>query len=205
MRPAVHRRRSVRLRGYDYAHPGAYFITICTHHREPILGRILDQVVHLTPMGEIACSEWMRTQAIRPRITVDAFVIMPDHLHGILVITDADDMGGRGTPRRAPTTATPHAPPATPHAPLATPHARTASDMTPTERFGHPTSDSVPTIVRSFKATTTKQINRSRGTPGAPVWQRGYYEHVIRSDAELEQVRKYIRANPARLHRSSSR
>jgi len=94
---------------------------------------------------------------------LDASMIMPNHLHGIVVITD-----GRGTARRA-----------------------------PTERFGKPVADSIPTIMRAFKSASTKYINEIRRTPGAPVWQRNYYEHVIRNDEELKAIRQYILNNHA--------
>jgi REP element-mobilizing transposase RayT len=112
--PRAHRRRSIRLPGYDYTRAGAYFITLCTHHHEGLLGDIVNGIVRLNPMGEIALDEWARTEQMRPRVTIDAFVVMPDHLHGILVIEagrsdtppGADTTCGyrsRGTLQRAPT------------------------------------------------------------------------------------------------------
>ncbi|MBN2099560.1 MAG: transposase [Dehalococcoidia bacterium] len=97
---------------------------------------------------------------------LDAFTIMPNHLHGIVVIHEQC----RGTLQRAPTQ---------------------------TERFARPTSNSIPTIVRLFKSATTTRINVLRGAPGMPVWQRGYYEHVVRNEQELTAIRQYIQANPA--------
>ena len=97
---------------------------------------------------------------------LDEFVVMPNHVHGILVIAD----NRRGTACRAPTTV---------------------------ERFGRPVTGSLPTIVRSFKSVSTKRINKVRNTPGIPVWQRNYYEHVIRSEKELDRIRQYIAHNPA--------
>ncbi len=69
-----------------------------------------------------------------------------------------------------------------------------------TERFGKPVSGSLPTIVRAFKRAATKRINHLRGTPGLPVWQRNYYEHIIRDDAGLNRIREYIVYNPQRWH-----
>lgn len=98
---------------------------------------------------------------------LDAFVVMPNHVHGIIALADHD---GRGTSQRGPTI----------------------------ERFGKPTSDSIPTILRLFKSATTKRINEMRDTPGLPVWQRNYYEHIIRNESSLDRIRQYIFDNPAR-------
>jgi REP element-mobilizing transposase RayT len=163
--PDKHHRRSVRLRGYDYSSMGAYFITLCVHNQNCLLGEIADGIMQLSPLGAIVRSEWITTGQIRPRIQVDVFVVMPNHFHGILVI----DNDCRGTLQRAPTV----------------------------EQFGHPTSDSIPTIVRLYKSVTTKRINLLRETPGAAFWQRNYYEHIIRDDAELGRIREYIEANPS--------
>ncbi len=169
--PSRHHRRSIRLPGYDYTRAGAYFITIVTHDRACLFGDVVDGDMRLNESGEIAHAEWRRTAAIRPRVVVDAFVVMPNHLHGIVILTD--DGGRRGTLQRAPTQCAPA-----------------------TERFGQPTPGSIPTIVRLFKSATTKRINDMRGTPGLPVWQRNYYEHIIRDDESLRRIRQYIRDNP---------
>jgi putative transposase len=167
----IHHRRSIRLRHFDYSQTGAYFVTICTWKRECVFGDISDghagvqsSVPLLNGYGEIVKSEWMKTAEIRTNVELDEFVVMPNHIHGILIIND----DGRGTLQRAPTY----------------------------ERFGKPVSNSLPTIVRLFKSTTTKQINKIRNTPGRPVWQRNYYERIIRDDDELYRVRQYTRENP---------
>ena len=128
----------------------------------------------LSESGKIVQSEWMHTPEIRPNIRLDMYVIMPNHIHGIIVIT------GRGTKHRAPTG----------HISM------TKQNTTNYESFGKPTSNSIPTIVRSFKAVTTKQINQLRNTPGLAVWQRSYYEHIIRDENDLNQIRDYIQNNP---------
>ncbi len=161
-----HHRRSIRLKGYDYAQAGAYFVTICTQDRECLFGDIVEGTMWLNDAGQMVEDEWSRTSAVRPNVQLDAFVVMPNHIHGIICI--ADD--GRGTARRAPTV----------------------------ERFGHPVRGSLPTIVRAFKSATTKHVNEMRQTPGVPVWQRNYYEHVIRDEYELDHIREYIVGNPAR-------
>ncbi len=158
-----HHRRSVRLKGYDYAQPGAYFVTVCTRDRECLFGEIVDGEVLLNLVGVAVRDEWLRTAQLRDNVALDAFVIMPNHFHGIVVITE-----GRGTARRA-----------------------------PTEQFGRPVAHSIPTIMRAFKSATTKRTNEIRNNPGTPVWQRNYYEHVIRNETELNAIRQYILGNPA--------
>ena len=144
---------------------GAYFSTICAYWRRCVFGEILDGTMVLSRWGQIASVQWIRTEQMRAGVTVDEFVVMPNHLHGIVFI-DAR----RGTLLRAP--------------------------VGKREAFGKPVSNSVPTIVRGYKATVTKQINELRGMPGLPVWQRNYYEHVIRNEEELGNIRQYICDNP---------
>ena len=171
--PDIHNRRSIRLKHYDYTQPGGYYITMVIQDRTCILGEITNGEMILSESGKIVQSEWMHTPEIRPNIRLDMYVIMPNHIHGIIVIT------GRGTKHRAPTP---------------TMKQNTAQY----ESFGKPVSNSIPTIVRSFKAIATKQINQLRNTPGLAVWQRNYYEHIIRDDNELNHIREYIQNNPLR-------
>ena len=163
-----HRRQSIRLKEYDYCQPGAYFITICAHNSANIFGHCENGEIRLNGFGEIVRGEWLRTQALRLNAVMDEYVIMPNHIHGILVILE----GCRGTLQRAPTV----------------------------EQFSKPVSNSIPTIIRLFKSTTTKQINKVRQTPGLPVWQRNYYEHVIRNEDKLNKIRQYIQFNPLKWH-----
>jgi len=156
-----YRIESVRLPGYDYSQPGAYFITIVTHNRQCLFGNIVDGEMIRNEFGELVKTEWSKTALIRPNIVIDAFVVMPNHLHGILIITGSESGNG-----------------------------------TTIEQFGKPTKNSIPTIVRLFKSTTTKQINQLRQTPMQPLWQRNYHEHVIRNDTELTRIRQYIINNP---------
>lgn len=157
-------RRSIRLKTYDYTQAGAYFVTVCTQDRACLFGDVVDGEMRLHVAGQIVHDEWTRSANMRPRITLDTFAVMPNHIHGIIVLRDS-----LGTLQRAPTT----------------------------ERFGRPTSDSIPTIIRLFKSVTTKRINELRSTPAAPVWQRNYHEHIIRNEESLTRIRQYIADNPA--------
>jgi len=175
----IHNRRSIRLKGYDYSSGGAYFITVCTQGRECLFGQIADGEMRMNDEGRIVAEEWLNTGQIRDNVQLDEWVVMPNHFHGIVVI--ADDRRGtanirRGTARRAPT---------------AMHHSTTV------EQFGKPVSGSIPTIIRSFKSAATKRINELRQMPGAKLWQRNYYEHIIRRDDEMNKIREYILNNPA--------
>ena len=162
------RRRSIRLQGYDYSRPGAYFITICTHNREFLFGTIVDGEMVLNQYGKIVADEWMKTPKIRREIKLDEWVVMPNHFHGIVWIR-------RGTARRAPT------------------NTRRAPTV---EQFGKPVAGSLSTIVQAFKSAVTKHINQLRNTPGMKLWQRNYWEHIIRNDDELNRIRQYVIDNP---------
>jgi putative transposase len=180
--PAKHHRRSIRLKGYDYSQAGAYFITIVTQGRACLFGDVVGGEMRLSTWGAIAREEWFRTAKIRPYVRLhDAeFVVMPNHVHGIIWIVDDDDDVVGARRRRAPTGR---------RAPLSD------HDVT-VERFGAPVCGSIPTIVRAFKSATTKRVNALRNTPGAPVWQRNYYEHIIRNEESLNRIRDYIANNP---------
>lgn len=169
-------RRSIRLPGYDYTQPGGYYITIVTYDRENLFGDIRDGEMVYNEFGEILRDEWQKTASLRPYVELDAFCVMPNHFHGIIMINDDYC---RGTARRAPTE-------------IITP----TETYAPTEQFGKPINYSIPTIVRAYKSAVTKRINELRNTPAAPVWQRNYYEHIIRNDIELTHIRNYIQNNP---------
>jgi putative transposase len=160
-------RRSIRLSGYDYASEGGYFITIVTYNRICQFGTIKNEVMTLSDFGRIVQNEWFRTAKIRSNIELfeEEFVVMPNHIHGIIWI---NDFTGRGSLQRTPTV----------------------------EQFQKPVTNSIPTIIRLFKSTTTKQINILRRTPSKPVWQRNYYEHIIRSERDYENIANYIDSNP---------
>jgi REP element-mobilizing transposase RayT len=155
--PERHHRRAMRIAGYDYAQPGWYFVTLCTQPREPLFGTLTQGKMQLSPAGDIVLDEWLLTDMVRNNVILDEFFIMPDHLHGIIVLTTAD-------PDRAPS-------------------------------VGRVGRGSLGSIIAQFKGQTTKQINALRGSPGAPVWQSSYYDHVIRDERDLERIRTYIANN----------
>ena len=177
-----HHRRSIRLQGFDYTQPGAYFITTVTRERACLFGQVIDGEMRLNDAGEIARQCWLDIPNHFSNAQLDEFVIMPNHVHGVIVLVESSDMTYNVGARHA--------------VPLPNDAASLPRDLSKCEKFGSPISGSIPTIVRSYKSAVTKQINECHGTPGAPVWQRGYYEHIIRSDESLNHIRKYIMNNP---------
>jgi putative transposase len=157
------RRHSLRLKDYDYAAPGAYFVTICAKDRLPLFGDVIEGDMRLTDYGRIVDQEWQISAKIRREITLDAFVVMPNHIHGIIFIDESDVGATGGSPVRS-----------------------------------GPSRSSLALFVSGFKSATTKRINDLRESPGVPVWQRNYYEHVIRNERSLHRIREYIANNPTR-------
>ncbi|MDR2907260.1 MAG: transposase, partial [Bacteroidales bacterium] len=94
--PNLHHRRSVRLRRYDYSQAGLYFVTICTQDRKCLFGEIINGQVRLNEYGQMAYDEWLKTPTIRPNVQLGEFVVMPDHIHGIIAITENIGFHGRG-------------------------------------------------------------------------------------------------------------
>ena len=166
--PEKHHRHSIRLKYWDYSRTGAYFVTIVTYGRELLFGQVVDGEIRLTQFGEIARVEWKASADIRDEIRLDVFVVMPNHIHGIVWIEGDDAIGAVGAHGRAPLRRSLWRPPR-----------------------------SLGSFVAGYKAAVAKRINAIRGTPGMPVWQRNYYEHIIRNERELEAIRRYILENPA--------
>jgi REP element-mobilizing transposase RayT len=185
--PLRHRRRSIRLKGYDYTQPGAYFVTVCTQDRACLLGEVVDDQMRLNDIGRIVLEEWFRSSKIRKEIELcsDEFVVMPNHIHGIVWIVKHDDAGtiNAGMSDVG----------ATGRSPLQTPGGRSSQ-----HRPCGPTPRSLASFVAGFKSVATKRINEYRGTPVAVVWQRGFYEHIIRNEESLNRIRQYILDNPMR-------
>jgi putative transposase len=161
-------RQSTRLPGYDYSQEGAYFVTICTDKHQLLFGNVSNGVMLLNPYGEIAQTCWMEITQHFSNVELSAFVIMPNHLHGILVTKDIFWNKELSHP------------------------------INLSEIFGKPVSTSLPTIIRSYKSAVTRLINMRPGTKISTIWQRGYYEHVIRSEDDMFQIGQYILGNPAK-------
>jgi putative transposase len=148
----VFARKRLRLRGFDYSSDGYYLITVCTHDRQCTLGRIDGELVVRSAVGAIVARQIEFLPERLPGVGVDVFVVMPNHVHVIIVLRDT--------------------------------RARQASPLR--------------TTVAAFKSGSTREINLLRGTPGATVWQRGYRDHIVREEADLQRVREYVETNPTR-------
>lgn len=181
--PEIHHRRSIRLRGYDYAVEGAYFITICTFQRESLLGQVTGGEMMLNESGRAVQEVWEGLPAHFSQVFLDAFVIMPNHLHGIIVLNGPAEPGV-GAGLRPAQDSTAHG------------SAVGRSETCPYGSGGGETRVPVAEIVRALKSFSARRINQIRDNPGVPVWQRNYYERVIRDEAEMERARRYILENP---------
>jgi len=169
------RRRSIRLKGYDYSKAGAYFVTICTQNKECLLGEIVDGKMILNDVGEFAKKCWNDIPLHFPHVKLDIYCIMPNHIHGIINISDS--AGG----------------------------AKNLSPLLqPDKNKPIGTSKTIGSIVRGFKIGVTKWIRNQ--LPGKKLWQRNYYEHIIRNENDFNRIYEYIENNPLKwelkLHNS---
>ncbi len=199
---------SARMRDWDYTSEGYYFVTICVKNRLPSLAKIMDDDVLLSPIGEIIAEEWEKTAQIRKKVKLDAWVIMPDHVHGIIRIIHPDpiipetprretvEMPRRETvetPRRE-TVETPR------RETIETPRRETVE--TPRRGVSTPNaaayvawkSDSLGSIIGQFKSKSTKRIRGAGYCDFA--WQARFYDHIVRDHDDLERIRRYIQENP---------
>ena len=151
--PDRQHRRSIRFRKYDYSRAGFYYFTGCIEGRECLLGRVSGSEVLLSPHGRTVADAWADLPKHYPHARLDAFVVMPNHVHGVIELIPLEPAASRR----------------------------------------HPFSE----ILRAFKTFSARRINRRRGTPGAHVWQRDFFERIVRDQAELEAIRRYIAQNPA--------
>ncbi|GHT91575.1 hypothetical protein FACS1894116_00350 [Betaproteobacteria bacterium] len=149
-----HRRRSIRLQNYDYAQAGAYFVTLCVHDRACRFGNLVNGEMQRSEAGQIVAATWDWLALQYSPVELDAWVMMPNHVHGIIVI--GDHLKSECIAKRKPLSG----------------------------------------LVGAFKTVSTKRINELRQTPGEKLWQRNYWEHVIRNEAELTHIREYIQNNP---------
>ena len=179
--PERHHRRSIRLADYDYRQNGAYYVTVCTHERECLFGEIdAEGAMRLNEWGEIVQEEWERTEIVRANVSLDAFVVMPNHVHGILVIMGVDGPGARAQEGD---------PPGRPY---------TSSTRGEYQHPTGPMAGSLGALLGQFKSITSKRINALRATPGWTIWQRNYFERIIPDEHKLNNARRYIENNLAR-------
>jgi putative transposase len=165
-----HHRKSIRLQGYDYSQAGAYFVTIVTYQRDCIFGEIKNSEMILNDLGKIADECWRAIPEHFPFVELGAHIIMPNHAHGVIVINNNEPTSGVGaTHWVAPTTII--------------------------TRPAGPKRGSLGAIIGSFKMVVTRRIQREHNATG--IWQRNYYEHIIRNEREMDDIWRYIESNPA--------
>jgi putative transposase len=169
-----HERRSIRLKEDDYSQPGAYFVTMVTHHRKCIFGEVVNGVMRLNNFGIIAKTEWFRTSLLRANVQMhpNEFIVMPNHIHGIIWIVETDYKQSKGAATLRPY--------------------YESNNIHKINVFPH----SLGAIIRAYKSAVTYHINSLRESPGKPIWQRNYYEHIIRHQADLKNCCNYIQTNP---------
>ena len=166
--PDKHHRRSIRLKGYDYRQAGAYFVTICTKNRACWFGAVADGEMQLNDAGRAAQASWDELPIRFPNLRLDVFVVMPNHIHGIIIVGAQFIAPGNSSPSRSDGAR------------------QGAMNRAPT----------LGEIVRTFKAVSTRVIRQTIIPDFA--WQRNYYEHVIRDEDSLNRIRQYILDNAGR-------
>ena len=168
-------RKSPRLKDYDYTQEGAYYVTICTHKRYLWFGNITENTIKLSPQGQIAYDRWLHIPHHHPHVDLDMFVVMPNHIHGIIVITK---------------------PPLTDAIIKSTDDAGIVPTQSPKKRTL--VAGSLSAVIGSYKSGVTRRIREQQGDLDDTLWQKSFYEHIIRNDDDLNRIRKYILHNPAK-------
>ncbi|MFA6522170.1 MAG: transposase [Patescibacteria group bacterium] len=167
-------RRPIRLPAYDYSRPATYFITFNTRYFEEIFGTIENNKMQLNDFGKIIEKYWIALPNHFPYLRLDTYIIMPNHLHGIIEIIPRDETAVRaGFPR-----------------PL------DSLRIEATGRGTRPLRRTLGQIIAYFKYQSTKRINEIRQSPGKLIWHRSFHDRIIRNDIELHRIRVYIRENP---------
>jgi putative transposase len=191
--PQIHHRRSVRLKGYDYSQAGLYFITICCQDRKCRFGKIENGEMILNELGTIAYNEWIKLVERFTSFELDVFQIMPNHMHGIILLNDvagADTLAQLGQPQGlAPTDA------------VAENGSITDCDDIGTGASPAPTNATIGEIIGAYKSLVFNgclKIYKSKNDLMGKLWQRNYYEHIIRNAKSYENISNYIINNPAK-------
>jgi putative transposase len=177
--PRIHHRRSIRLKGYDYATAGAYFVTICTQGRECLFGEIIPGAMRLNKAGNMIQDVLSNLPIKYIGIEIDEFIVMPNHIHMIIFLNTNVGAG-----------------------PSAFPHNEGSNiGLIKGQPHGVAPTMSLPDVVHRFKSLTTLRYSygvKQQGWLPFPgkLWQRNYYEHIIRNEYDLNEIREYISNNP---------
>ncbi len=182
--PGKHHRRSIRLKGHDYSQAGMYYVTIIAHGRECLFGEVSGGEMQLNAAGKIVHWEWERLAQRFKFIELGTFVVMPNHTHGIIIIHDTVGVTRVGLTGAPSGTQVLH---------TNIPEGHEGSPLPPTG----PAPASVGAIIGQLKSRITKRLWKIPTLAGAPIWQRNYYEHIIRNDDEANRIYNYILSNPS--------
>ncbi|MFH1847277.1 MAG: transposase [Candidatus Omnitrophota bacterium] len=160
-------RKPIRLKQYDYSQSGYYYVTICTYNRQKLFGDIADNYMIPNDIGKIIKNTWLQIPSHFVNVKLDEYVIMPNHIHGII------NNVGAGLPRP-----------------------KNVMVDTTNGRGNH--APTLGNIIAYFKYQSTKHVNNLQNTPGQKIWQRLFYDHIIRNEKLLNKIREYIINNPTR-------
>lgn len=176
--PNIHHRRTIRLQTYDYSNEGLYFVTICTHNRQPLFGQIVNDEMELNDAGRMVEKQYHLLEQKYSNVTCREYIVMPNHFHCIIQITDNEFVGaGSACPKTSTNTT----------------NIMHSGGQTPPLR-----NITLGQIVGYFKYQTTKNVNFNKR-----LWQRNYYEHIIRTQHSYEEIVTYILENPKRWSKDS--
>ncbi|MDO8675430.1 MAG: transposase [Candidatus Omnitrophota bacterium] len=171
-----YRVRSARLKQWDYASVGGYFVTVCVKDRQCVFGNVIGGKMRLNELGKTADQCWQDIPKHFPYVGVDEYVVMPNHMHGIIIIRDVKSMKSVETQ----------------HCCVST---NTNTNIQLSKTFYHLKSGSLSVIMRSYKSIVAKTIHRTGLKTFA--WQPRFYDHVIRNDVDLNRIRQYVETNPS--------
>lgn len=182
--PDIHRRRSIRLKGYDYSRAGLYFITICIQGKKCLFGNIENGEMILNDFGTVAHQQWEKLQERFINFELDVYQIMPNHMHGIISLTHPVVVGGGFTP---------------------IPNNYDIQSQSGQPQGIAPTNTTIGNIVGAYKSLVANEclkIFKQKWVGMYPVplmgklWQRNYYEHIIRNEQAYQDIAEYITNNP---------
>jgi putative transposase len=171
---------SIRLKEYDYSQPGEYFVTICAYNHKCLFGEVVEEEMSLSPIGSIAKEFWEEIPKHFNNIALDAFIVMPNHIHGIIVITDHGRDGRLNVSEDKSTESKIHG--------------RDVARNVSTKKIISPKRGSLGSIIRSYKSAVSNWCHTHKQNDFK--WHPRFYEHIIRSEKELQNIRDYIVNNP---------
>lgn len=175
---------SLRLQGYDYSSEGLYFLTICTKNKRRFFGTVKEGIMKMNSAGRIVANEWEKTEKIRDRVQLGEWVVMPNHLHGIIYLKPKQCRDASHASQDKCQQSDGHSP-----------SLHSIEDSNFKNEFG-PQRNNISSIVRGFKSACSRKISELGKKTFS--WQSGFYDHIIRNQKSLLKIERYIRENPYR-------